>query len=239
VFRDELLEAAGPVLDEVRAHPFWAGLRSGGLAPERLRRFTTQDTWHLVPAYARALARAASAATVPAHGELLAGAATATFTSARRMIDELDILESELKEAGEPGGHGEPREGGDRVAAPATAAHAAYLAEAGAQPFARAAVGLLPMTWFHQFVCRDLVREGVRPGSVYAGWVARYCPEEGFHTYVSAYLDLVEDCVRSATTAERGALVQQFMTGAHHEIGFVKAAWGGETAAPAAVPRLL
>jgi thiaminase len=234
VFRDELLEAAGPVLDEVRAHPFWAGLRSGALAPERLRRFTTQDTWHLVPAYARALARAASAATVPAHGELLAGAAAATFVSARRMIGELDLLERELKESGEVGA-----EGGDPVATPATAAHAAYLAEAGAQPFPRAAVGLLPMTWFHQFVCRDLVRDGVQSAGVYAGWVGRYCPEDGFHTYVSAYLDLAEECVRSATTAERGALVEQFLTGAHHELRFVKAAWGGETPAPTAVPRLL
>jgi thiaminase len=237
VFRDELLEAAGPVLDEVRAHPFWAGLRSGALAPERLWRFTTQDTWHLVPAYARALARAASAATVPAHGELLAGAAAATFVSARRMIGELEILKRELKESGEPGES--TAGGGDLVAAPATVAHAAYLADAGAQPFARAAVGLLPMTWFHQFVCRDLVRDGVQPGSVYAGWVGRYCPQDGFHTYVSAYLDLLEDCVRSATTAERGALAEQFLTGAHHELRFVKAAWGGETAAPAAVPQLL
>jgi thiaminase len=234
VFRDELLEAAGPVLAEVRAHPFWAGVRSGALAPERLRRFTTQDTWHLVPAYARALARAASAADVPAHGELLAGAATATFVSAHRMIGELELLEVELKEHGAVGD-----EGGDPTATPTTAEHVAYLTAAGTQPFPLAAVGLLPMTWFHQFVCRDLVREGVDPAGVHAGWVGRYVPQDGFHDYVSAYLDLVDDCVRSASAAKRRALVEAFLTGAHHELRFVKAAWGGETTAPAAVPRLL
>ncbi|WP_042367782.1 TenA family protein [Streptacidiphilus neutrinimicus] len=234
MFGDELLEAAGPVLDEVRAHPFWAGLRSGALAPERLLRFTTQDTWHLVPAYARALARAASTAAVPGHGELLAGAAAATFVSARRMVGELDLLERELKEHGRAAA-----EGGEPTAAPATAAHVAYLTETGAQPFPVAAVGLLPMTWFHQFVCRDLVRDGVHPATVYAGWVARYCPEEGFHGYVSAYLDLVEDCARSVSAQERNGLIEVFLTGAQHELQFVKAAWGGETAAPAAVPRLL
>lgn len=238
MFRDELLEAAGPVLTEVRRHPFWAGVRSGALAPERLRRFTTQDTWHLVPAYARALARAASSADVPAHGELLAGAAAATFVSARRMIGELELLEGELKEHG-AAGEGVAVEGGDPAVAPVTAEHVAFLAAAGARPFPLAAVGLLPMTWFHQFVCRDLVREGVDPATVYAGWVGRYVPQDGFHDYVSAYLDLVEDCARSATAAERSALVEQFLTGAHHELRFVKAAWGGETAAPAAVPRLL
>ncbi|MFF7400698.1 thiaminase II/PqqC family protein [Streptomyces murinus] len=79
--RQRLCSRAEPLLAQVRAHPFWTGLCDGTLPPESLWHFAEQDFRFTVPAYARALARAAAVARRPEQGALLAGAAGATFES--------------------------------------------------------------------------------------------------------------------------------------------------------------
>src|SRR2546421_11956081 len=59
---DDLVEIAEPVLRKVIDHPFWSGQRDGSLPGEALAHFVQQDTAHLLPAYARALARRAASA---------------------------------------------------------------------------------------------------------------------------------------------------------------------------------
>ncbi|GAA2150414.1 thiaminase II [Kitasatospora kazusensis] len=211
--REHLWERAEPLVAGVLAHPFWAGLRDGTLAPEVLWHFAEQDARYTVPAYARALARTAAAPDRDDHGALLAGAAGATFESLTRMSRELERL-SERFEGLEPAAG----------ITPSTLAHTSFMTAAATTSFAAGIGGLLPMTWFHQKVCHDLT-ERRKPGSRYTWWIDQYCPEDGFHDYVEAYLGMVDDFGRRASDAELAVLGDSFLHGAHYELAFCEAAW--------------
>ncbi|MFC9927343.1 TenA family protein [Streptomyces sp. NPDC127190] len=212
-FRQRLRTRAEPLLGQVRAHPFWAGLCDGTLPPEALWHFAEQDFRFTVPAYARALARTASVAELPAQGALLAGAAGATFDSLDRMARELDVLADRFP-------HLKPDGGISR----ATLAHTSFLTAVSATSFAAALGGLLPMTWFHQQVCVELRRRLV-PGTRYTDWIDQYCPGDGFDDYVEAYLALVDDFAATASEAELTLLEDGFLHGARYELAFCEAAW--------------
>ncbi|MEV4443839.1 TenA family transcriptional regulator [Streptomyces sp. NPDC049577] len=211
--RRRLRELAGPLLGQVLEHPFWAGLRDGTLPPEILWHFAEQDARHTVPAYARALARTAALADRDEDGALLAGAAQATFASLTRMHRELAALAGRY-----PGLAPAPG------ITPPTLAHTSFMTAVSATSFGAAVGGLLPMTWFHQQVCRDL-RARATPGGRHAWWIDQYCPEDGFHGYVEAYLTLIDDFGRRAPDGQLAALTEAFLHGARYELDFCEAAW--------------
>lgn len=214
--RDDLFAAADPVLAAVREHPFWAGVRNGTLPPASLWYFAAQDTWHVVPAYARALARAAAIAEEEAHGALLCAAADATFSSLTRLREGLGRLAVTLG----PGASA-------TAAVPATLqvhAHSSFLLAAPTASFAAGIGGLLPMTWFHLKVSDDL-RDRRVPGSCYAAWISQYCPADGYRNYVAAYLDMIDEVADRCSARERAELTVSFAAGAHYEWAFAEAAW--------------
>ncbi|MFI6850139.1 TenA family transcriptional regulator [Kitasatospora sp. NBC_00085] len=211
--REQLWLCAEPLVTQVVEHPFWAGLREGSLPPAVLWHFAEQDFHWAVPAYARALARTAALAEPAGAGELLAGAAAATFGSLTRMDRELTALAERF------GGFGPVRGIG-----PATLAQTSFLTSVSTASYAAGLGGLLPMIWFHQKVCLDLRARAV-PGARYAEWIDQYCPEDGFHGYVEAYLGVIDDFGRRASGAEVSVLVDSFLHGARYELAFCEAAW--------------
>ncbi|WP_207620966.1 TenA family protein [Streptosporangium minutum] len=214
--REELSAIAGPILARIREHPFWAGLRDGTLPSASLWYFAEQDARHVVPTYARALARCGAVADHDAHGALLCSAASATFGSLSRLDSELTKLAEAL---------GKPPGAAAVTPAPPIHAHTSFMLAAPAASFASGVGGLLPMTWFHLEVSDDL-RERHEPGSRYAAWIDQYCPEGGFYReYVAAYLDLVDEVGGQCSAGERGRLVDHFLLGARYEFSFVDAAW--------------
>ncbi|GLW06776.1 hypothetical protein Misp01_19060 [Microtetraspora sp. NBRC 13810] len=214
MMRDELAAVAGPVLAEIKEHPFWAGLRDGTLPPASLWYFAEQDARYVVPAYARAMARCAALAGHDAHGALLASAASATFGSLPRLAAELAGLAAEL---GRPGD-------APATQGPAIHGYTSFMLAAPAASFAGGVGGLLPMTWFHLTVSGDL-RDRCAPDSRYAGWIEQYCPWDGYRDYVETYLALVDEVGAECSAGERAELVRQFLLAARHEWSFAEAAW--------------
>jgi thiaminase len=219
MMRDELAAIADPVVAEITEHPFWDGLRSGTLPAAALWYFAEQDARHVVPAYARALARCAALADHDRHGAALCSAATATFGSLPRLADELAGLGAAL---------GERYDAADSTPGPHIHAYASFMLAAPATSFAAGVGALLPMSWFHLLVSDDL-KARHRPGSRYADWIGQYLPHDGYRDYVEALLDMVDEVGGQCSAAERRQLTEHFRLGARHEFAFADTAWQRHT----------
>ncbi|GAA2597878.1 TenA family transcriptional regulator [Streptomyces axinellae] len=213
---EQLRELAEPVLEKVKAHPFWAGLRDGTLPAESLVHFVEQDTGHLLPAYARALARTAAGASSDRHTALLGRSVTGTLEARDRLREKYAELADDL---GVPRLATESPESG-----PDTHAHCAFFNASSAASYGAGVGALLPMVWFNFQVSGDLL-ERHTPGSRYASWIAAYHPGEGYGYAVRAFLGLADELGETASPAERDALVAHFRTGVRHEWAFAEAAW--------------
>ncbi|GHF69221.1 hypothetical protein GCM10010218_58250 [Streptomyces mashuensis] len=215
MLRDRLTRIAEPVLHRVLDHPFWAGLRSGTLPGEALTHFVEQDTGHLLPAYARALARSAATAPDDAHAAFWARAATGTFQARDRLSDAFTELAPHL-------GVKTPA---DRAPAdPLALAHCSFFLAAAAASPAAAAGALLPMAWFNQRVSQDLA-ERHTPGSRYAPWIALYQPAEGYAHVVERCLAVAEEIAERSGEDGRERLVDAFRQAVRYEWTFAESAW--------------
>ncbi|MBF8190901.1 TenA family transcriptional regulator [Nonomuraea sp. K274] len=212
--RAELSAIAEPLVAKVMEHPFWTGLREGTLPPSSLWYFAEQDARHVVPAYARALARCAGIAERDEHGELLCSAATATFGSLPKLAAGLSGLAAGQSPAGPDG----------TVARPVVHAYASFMLAGSTVSFATGIVSLLPMTWFHLFVSNDLQKR-CDPRSRYASWVEQYPPGGDYEGYVNAFLAMVDEMGAQCSAADRSRLVDRFLVGARYEWAFAEAAW--------------
>ena len=96
MLHEELQDLAEPVLQKVKDHPFWSGLRDGSLPVESLVHFVEQDTGYLLPAYARALARCAAAATDDSHVMLLSRSILGTLEARDRLRTRYSELAEQL-----------------------------------------------------------------------------------------------------------------------------------------------
>jgi thiaminase (transcriptional activator TenA) len=216
MMRDELSAIAGPILHKIKEHPFWDGLRKGTLPAASLWYFAEQDARHVVPTYARALARCAALAEHDSHGALLSSASGATFGSLSRLDSELTKLAEAL---------GKPPGAGAITPAPPIHAYTSFMMAAPGASFAGGIGGLLPMTWFHLEVSTDLT-ERYEPGSLYAAWIDQYVPEGGYYQeYVDTYLNMIDEVGGQCSPGERDRLVEQFRLAARHEWAFADAAW--------------
>jgi len=216
MLQDELYRIAEPMLEKVKAHPFWSGLRDGTLPPEVLLHYAEQDAWHLLPSYGRALARCASNADGDGHAPLLVSAANGSLEAAGHMADQLGKLAESL---------GRPRpDGAPSPANPNTHAQTSFMLAASADTTGVGAAALLPMTWFHRYVSADLM-ERHEPGSRYADWIADYYPGEEFLGFVGAYLSMVDELGASASETELARIREAFTHGARYEWMFAEGCW--------------
>jgi thiaminase (transcriptional activator TenA) len=204
-----------PILRQVTEHPFWAGLRTGTLASGALWYFAEQDTHHVVPTYARALARCAAVAELTPHASLLCSAAQATFGSLPRLEGELMRLAGEV---------GAPQCPACSAAGPAVHGYTSFMLAAPVTSFSAGLGGLLPMTWFHLWISQDL-RRRTDPGSRYAAWIDQFCAYDGYEDYVAAYLGMVDDEAGRCSAGEWDQLVAYFSAAACYELAFADAAW--------------
>lgn len=210
MLRDELKEIRDPVLRKVQDHPFWAGLRDGTLPPEALAFFVQQDTGHLLPAYARALARCAAAAPDDADTALLGQSIVGT-------LDARDKLRRAYADLAD--GLGAPALGEQLPIDPATHAHASFFTAASARSFHDGLGALLPMVWFNAEVS-DGLKANVAPGSRYAPWIEVYHPGESYGYAVGAFLDMVDRAGEAASERGRRAIVEQFSISVRYEWAF-------------------
>jgi thiaminase/transcriptional activator TenA len=213
----ELLELAAPVRDRVLRHRFWSGLREGGLPATALARFVEQDTGHLLPAYARALARCAAAAPEDGDAQLFGQSVVGTLEARdglraayRQLAPGLDL--PPLSPATE--------------ALPATAAHAAFFGAASATSYAAGVGALLPMVWFNAEVS-DHLRDHGAPGGRYAEWITVYHPGDGYRYAVQAFLDLTDRFGETCSARDRQVLRDHFLQGVRYELDFAECCAGG------------
>ncbi|ASO19705.1 thiaminase/transcriptional activator TenA [Actinoalloteichus hoggarensis] len=214
MFHEQLIERAEPLLSKVKDHPFWSGLRDGTLPPECLSHFVEQDTGHLLPAYARALARTAAAAPSDAHTALFGRSAFSSLEARDRLRTAYGELAGEL-------GLRAARD--DAPVDPATHAHAAFFAAASATSFVAGVGALLPMVWFNHQVSDDLLARRSSPR--YAPWIEVYHPGEGYRYAVKGFLAMVDAVAEQASERQRRELVEQFSLSIRYEWAFAETAW--------------
>ncbi|WP_131738434.1 TenA family protein [Actinomadura roseirufa] len=210
MLHDELKEIRDPVLRKVQDHPFWSGLRDGSLPGEALARFVQQDTGHLLPAYARALARCAAQAPDDADAALFGQSVVGTLEAAGRLRQAYRDLSGalELPELGE-----------QTPADPATHAHASFFVAAGARSFYDGVGALLPMVWFNAEVSDEL-RRSAKPGSRYLPWIEVYHPGEGYKYAVQAFLDMADRAGEGSPGRRR--IIEQFSISVRYEWAFAE-----------------
>ena len=214
--RKELMEIAVPVIERIKDHPFWSGLRDGTLPTEAMLHFTLQDSYHLLPAYARALARTAVAVRRDSHASLLVNAANGAFDAAASMIAHSgDVARSVGLTHDE---HTVPR------IDPLTAAQVSCFHAASATSAAAGLGALLPMSWFHIYVSDDLLKRH-DPGSKYADWIANYHPGDPYRSYVELYLEMVDEFAEECSVQERADLIDRFTIATQYEWTFAESAW--------------
>jgi thiaminase len=213
MLHDELYRIAEPMLEKVKAHPFWSGLREGTLPPTALLHYAEQDAWHLLPAYGRAMARCAANARSDRHAALLVAAANGSLDAATDMADRLGKLAEWL-------GHPRPDDSAAPVN-PYTHAHTSFMVSASTDSLGAGVVGLLPMSWFHRYVAADLT-ERHQPGSRYADWIADYDPGAEFHGFIDMYLSMVDELGAQASEAELARMKESFLLGARYEWMFAE-----------------
>jgi thiaminase/transcriptional activator TenA len=213
---EELAAIQEPVLRKVLDHPFWSGLREGTLPGAALARFVEQDTGHLLPSYARALARCAAAAPDDDAAYLFGQSVVGTLDAKAGLIRSYTSLSDPLEL---------PALDGDAPVLPATHAHGSFFTAASAASFEAGVGALLPMVWFNSAVSNDL-RDRAVADSRYLPWITAYHPGEDYHYAVQAFLDLVDRIGDSSSPRQRDVLVEQFTLGIRHEWAFAESCAG-------------
>ncbi|MEV6399156.1 TenA family transcriptional regulator [Streptomyces sp. NPDC051907] len=215
MLQEELKELAAPILDKVKAHPFWSGLRDGSLPAESLAHFVQQDTGYLLPFYSRALARTAAAARSDEHVSLLARSISGTLEARDKLREAYGSLAAELDA---------PALDPEAAVDPATHAHCAFFQAASARSFAAGFGALLPMVWFNYQISNDLL-ERHTPGSRYAPWIEVYHPGEGYGYAVQAFMGTADRLGEEFGAVERAEFVKHFSVSTRYEWAFAEAAW--------------
>jgi thiaminase/transcriptional activator TenA len=200
------------VLRKVLDHPFWSGLRDGTLPGAALARFVEQDTGHLLPPYARALARCAAAAPDDDAAYLFGQSVVGTLDAKSGLVRSYASLTDDLDL---------PDLDAEAPALPATHAHASFFTAASAASFEAGVGALLPMVVFNHAVSNDL-RDRAVPGTRYLPWITAYHPGEGYAYAVQAFLDLVDRIGDTGSRRQREVLVEQFTLGTRHEWAFAE-----------------
>jgi thiaminase/transcriptional activator TenA len=209
---EQLLAIAEPVLDKVRDHPFWSGLRDGSLPPESLGRFVIQDTGFLLPTYARSLARCAAAASDDGHAYLLAQSVVGTLEARDRLRSAYQQLARQ---------HGWPLVPVTPEIDSGTHAHTSFFLAASARSVAAGVAALLPMVLFNHGVADDLLTRQA-PGGRYAPWITVYHPGETFDVVRKAFLGLVDQIAERSSADERAEIVEQFTLSIRYEWAFAE-----------------
>lgn len=215
MLHQELAGICAPMLRKVLDHPFWSGLRDGTLPGAALARFVEQDTGHLLPAYARALARCAAAAPEDADAFLFGQSVVGTL-SARD-----GLRESYTSLAEGPHGLGLPALREAPPAEPATVAHASFFTASSAASFHAGVGALLPMVWFNAEVS-DHLRDHAVPGTRYVPWIRAYHPGESYRAVLRMFLDMTDRVAENGSARQRREITERFSLGIRHEWAFAE-----------------
>jgi len=219
MLHETLKEIRDPMLRRVQAHPFWSGLRDGSLPATALARFVEQDTGFLLPAYARALARCAGAATDDGDTFLLGQSVAGTLMARDRLRQSYAALVEPL---------GLPEQDPQPSIDPATLAHTSFLTAATATSFHAGIGALLPMVWFNAEVSEKL-KQDAAPDSRYRPWIEAYHPGESYRYAVQAFLGMVDRAGETCSARQRQLIIEQFSISTRYEWAFAECCLGEPT----------
>lgn len=212
MLREKLDADRDPVLRQVLTHPFWSSLCDGSLEPAALTWFVEQDTGFLLPAYARALARAGAQAVDDGDLALLAQSVAGTLEARDRLRDFTIGLAGDL---------GLPAPVARPARSAAMLAHTSFLTAASAESFCAAVGALLPMVWFNAEVSSFLENDAPA-NSRYRPWVELYHPGADYGFVVEAFLQMAERAFESASPAQQQALFDRFSISIRYELAFAE-----------------
>ncbi|WP_461174996.1 bifunctional hydroxymethylpyrimidine kinase/phosphomethylpyrimidine kinase [Arthrobacter sp. Z1-9] len=208
-FAAQLWREAQQDLDDIHALDFIRNLASGSLREEEFAYYLAQDAIYL-NGYSRVLARASALA--PTEAEQLFWAA-----SARQCLE----VESELHRSWLSTRPVQPRLG------PVTKSYVDHLTAASASgSYAVLAAAVLPCFWLYAEVGAALharfVAAGEPPAHPYADWLRTYADED-FAAATRRAIAIVDQAARSASAADRAAMVTAFKQSCRLEVDFFDA----------------
>jgi thiaminase/transcriptional activator TenA len=214
--RTSLNALVQPAADDLLGHPYYQGLLDGTLPPAALSALCRQDAHHLLPTYARALARCAGMARRHDHAQLLARMALVSFESAAASAAGFAGLAARF-------GLPDATAGVPEIAPP-TLHYTGFLT---ASSFASAAAGLgavLPSAWLYQLVTDELMARR-EPEGRYGELLSLMYPGAEFALLIEEFLQLIDEFGAQALADDRDTLLLHVERGVVYERAFVDAAW--------------
>ena len=202
--------------DDLLGHPYYRSLLDGTLPPAALSALCRQDAHHLLPTYARALARCAGMARQHDHARLLTRMALVSFENAAA---------SAAGFAGLAARFGLP----DATAAapeivPPTLHYCGFLMASSAASAAAGLGAVLPSAWLYQLVTDELMARR-EPGSRYGELLELMYPGAEFALLIEEFLPLVDEFGAWVWADDRDTLLVHVERGVAYERDFVDAAW--------------
>ena len=205
-----------PAADDLLGHPYYRGLLDGTLPPAALSALCRQDAHHLLPTYARALARCAGMARRHDHGQLLTRMALVSFESAAASAAGFAGLAARF-------GLPDAAAGAPEIAPP-TLHYTGFLMASSAASPAAGLGAVLPSGWLYQLVTDELMARR-DPGGRYGELLELMYPGAEFALLIDEFLQLVNEFGAQAWADDRDALLLHVERGVAYERAFVDAAW--------------
>lgn len=214
--RTSLNALVQPAADDLLGHPYYRGLLDGTLPPAALSALCRQDAHHLLPTYARALARCAGMARRHDHAQLLARMALVSFESAAASAAGFAGLAARF-------GLPDATAGVPEIAPP-TLHYTGFLTASSVASQAAGLGAVLPSAWLYQLVTDELMAHR-EPEGRYGELLALMYPGAEFALLIEEFLQLVDEFGAQAWADDRDTLLVHVERGVAYERAFVDAAW--------------
>lgn len=205
-----------PAADDLLGHPYYRGLLDGTLPPAALSALCRQDANHLLPTYARALARCAGMTRRHDHALLLTRMALVSFESAASSAAGFTGMAARF-------GLPDATAGVPEIAPP-TLHYTGFLMASSASSPAAGLGAVLPSAWLYQLVTDELMARR-DPEGRYGELLALMYPGEEFAVLIEEFLRLTDEFGAGAWADDRDTLLLHVERGVAYERAFVDAAW--------------
>lgn len=214
-FTDRMWSAAGPVYEQILAHPFLTELTDGSLSRDRFSHYVIQDVKY-ISEFVRLMA--ATGANAPDRTDVAmltrrAGEVAAEHELHQSLCDDLGISDAEIDQT---------------PMAPTCRGYLDFLyARLHTAPFLEAFGAILACPWVYWEVGKHLLDQG-SPDPLYQRWIERYGGETAAMN-VPPLLELAERAAADASPAVRQRAIDNFLTGCRYEWMFWDMGYTGQT----------
>ncbi len=217
---DDLHQAAKPVWDAQREHPFVRGLGDGSLDVERFKHWVLQDYLYLkefARIFAWAVAKADRLESMSWYAKVLDLTLNTEMALHRAYAERFGISGEELEAT---------------PMWPTTRAYTDFLVRTSADgDMADLLAALLPCAWGYVDIGQYLAKGNPPDDQRYADWIQQYASDE-FAQAAERIRAALERVASGATAEKRRRLTELFVISSRYEWQFWEMCWSGEEWSP-------